>query len=74
MISDQVKGYAISIAPKGFQCFKDSKQLLLCDVIVLLSRHHLPRPESNRPSLLDEHSTKTKPKSITHQVKDGAAF
>ncbi len=33
MVSDQVKGYAINIAPEGFQCFNDSKQLLLSDVI-----------------------------------------
>ena len=71
MVSDQVEGYAINIAPEGLQCFNDSKQLLLSDVIVLLSRHHFPRPESNRPTLLDEHSTKTKPRSI---VKGGAAF
>jgi len=60
-----VEGSAINIAPEGFQCFNDSKQLFFSAVI---------RPESNRPTMLDEHSTKTKPRSITHQVQDGAAF
>ena len=73
-MSDQVKGYAINIAQEGFQCFNDSKQLLFSDVIDLLSRRYFPRSKSNRPTLLEERSTKTKPRSITQQVKDGAAF
>ena len=72
IIADQVKGYTINIAPKGLQCFYDSKKLQLSDGIVLLSKHHFPRPESNKPTLLSEHSAETKSRSTTHQVKDGA--
>ena len=74
MISDQVKGFNIDTAPKGFQCFYDSKQLLLSHVTTLLSTHHVPRPGIIRPTFLDIHSTKIKARSITHQVKDGAAL
>ena len=72
MISDQIEGYNIDIATKGFQCFYDSKQLLLSRVTTLFSTHHVPRPGNMSSTFLDEHSTKTKARSITHQVKDGA--
>ena len=66
-----VEGFAINIALQGCQCFKERKQLLLGDATVMLSRHHVPTPKGNKPTLCDEHSTKTKLRSIAHQVKMG---
>ena len=70
VVSDQYDRNTINIAAESFQCVNDSKQFLLCNMVVSFCRHHLSRPESNRPTFLNEDSTKPKARSVADQLKN----